>query len=203
VRASLADQTGPGASATLAIALGANLPGPGGSPLTTLIAVRPLLEARVQEWREGLPPPGEPATFRWSPLFETQPVGGPPGQPNYLNAVVLVDGPSPPHTKAAEALLEQLQGLEQHFGRERHERWAPRSLDLDLLWWGDLRCQTPRLHLPHPLWRERDFVLAPLAALDPNLAAALGRAALGPGSTAMALTGRAGWPEQLEGNRGG
>ena len=109
---------------------------------------------------------------------------------------------------AAEALLEQLQGLEQHFGRERHERWAPRSLDLDLLWWGDLRCQTPRLQLPHPLWRERDFVLAPLAALEANLGAALGgvalgQAALGPGGTAMALTGRAGWPEQLEGERGG
>lgn len=203
VRASLADQTGSAASTTLAIALGANLPGPVGSPLATLIAVRPLLEARVLEWHESLPPPGEAVTLRWSPLFETQPVGGPPGQPNYLNAVVLVDGPSPPHTTAAEALLEQLQGLEQHFGRERHERWAPRSLDLDLLWWGDLRCQTPRLQLPHPLWRERDFVLAPLAALEANLGAALGQAALGPGGPAMALTGRAGWPEQLEGDRGG
>ncbi len=199
MRASLADQTGPGASPTLAIALGANLPGPGGSPLATLIAVRPLLEARVQEWREGLPPPGKPATFRWSPLFETQPVGGPPGQPNYLNAVVLVDGPSSPHTAGAEGLLEQLQGLEQQFGRERHERWAPRSLDLDLLWWGDLRCHTPRLQLPHPLWRERDFVLTPLVALG----AAPGARALAPGGSAMALAGRPGWPEQLEGKHGG
>ncbi|MBD2422243.1 2-amino-4-hydroxy-6-hydroxymethyldihydropteridine diphosphokinase [Cyanobium sp. FACHB-13342] len=199
MRASLADQTGPGASPTLAIALGANLPGPSGSPLATLIAVRPLLEAGVQGWNQGLPPPGQPATFRWSPLFETQPVGGPPGQANYLNAVVLVDGPSPPHTTAAEALLERLQRLEQHFGRERHERWAPRSLDLDLLWWGDLRCQTPQLQLPHPLWHERDFVLAPLAALGEGP----GAKTLAPSCTAMVLPGRAGWPEHLEGNRGG
>ena len=185
------------------MALGANLPGPGGSPLSTLIAVRPLLEAKVRQWSQGLPGPGAPAAFRWSPLFETKPVGGPPGQPNYLNAVVLVDGPSPAHVpaaaEAAETLLGHLQELEQHFGRERHARWAPRSLDLDLLWWGPLHCQTPRLQLPHPLWSERDFVLAPLAALGEIPAAR----ALAAGCTAVALRGRAGWPEQLDDNRDG
>lgn len=214
MRASLADQTGSGATPTLAIALGANLPGPCGSPMATLIAVRPLVEASVRRWGESLPIPGEPVGFRWSPLFETQPFGGPPGQPNYINAVVLVDGliPPPPPAgldqqatnaaaDAAEKLLEHLQELEQRFARERQERWGPRSLDLDLLWWWDLRCHTARLQLPHPLWQERDFVLAPLAALGAahgaDVGAALGGKAPGPGCTAIALAGRSGWPEQL------
>ena len=190
MHASLADQPGGGATPSLAIALGANLPSHCGSPIATLIAVRPLLEASVRRWRQRLPIQRETTAFRWSPLFETQPVGGPPGQPNYLNAVVLVEGASLTDEAAAEDLLEHLQELEQHFGRERQERWGPRSLDLDLLWWGDLRCQTPRLQLPHPLWQEREFVLAPLAALE--------RTAPGPSCTAIALAGRTGWPEQLE-----
>ncbi|MCP9881774.1 2-amino-4-hydroxy-6-hydroxymethyldihydropteridine diphosphokinase [Cyanobium sp. Alchichica 3B3-8F6] len=193
MRASLADQTGGGATPSLAIALGANLPSRCGNPIATLIAVRPLLEASVRGWSQDLRRPGETTAFRWSPLFETQAVGGPPGQPNYVNAVVLVEGASvafEASADAAEDLLEDLQELEQRFGRERQERWGPRSLDLDLLWWGDLRCHTPRLQLPHPLWRERDFVLAPLAALE--------RTAPGPGCTAVALAGQPGWPEQLE-----
>ena len=201
MRASLADQTGGGATPSLAIALGANLPSRCGSPIATLIAVRPLLEASVRQWSQGLRRPGEPAGFRWSPLFETQPVGGPPGQPNYVNAVVLVEGASVAFeatADAAEDLLEDLQELEQRFGRERQERWGPRSLDLDLLWWGDLRCHTPRLHLPHPLWQERDFVLAPLAALAVGHGAVPEATGPGPGGTAIALAGRTGWPEQLE-----
>ena len=193
--ASLADQLSGGEAATLAIALGANLPSHCGSPIATLISVRPLLEASLQQWGQGLS--SRPTAFRWSPLFETEPVGGPPGQPPYINAVLLVEGlvkglaprsALGARAAAAEALLEQLQMLEQDFGRERQARWAPRSLDLDLLWWGDLNCDTPRLKLPHPLWRQRDFVLAPLAAL-----AGL---APGPACTVVALAGRPGWPEQ-------
>lgn len=189
MRVSLADQASGGDGPTLAIALGANLPSRSGGPVATLIAVRPLLEARVRQWARGLT--ARPAVFRWSPLFETEPVGGPPGQPPYINAVVRVEGLAEQQAPdSAEALLEHLQALEHHFGRERQARWAPRSLDLDLLWWGDLRCHTPRLQLPHPLWQERDFVLAPLAALageEPE-----------PGWSAVPLAGRPGWPEQLQ-----
>ena len=189
--ASLADQLSGGEASTLAIALGANLPNHCGSPIATLIAVRPLLESSLRQWGQGLS--SRPTAFRWSPLFETEPVGGPPGQPPYINAVLLVEGLAPrsavgARAAAAEALLEQLQKLEQDFGRERQARWAPRSLDLDLLWWGDLSCDTPRLQLPHPLWRQRDFVLAPLAALA-GLAPE-------PNCTVVALVGRPGWPEQ-------
>lgn len=157
--ASLADQAGAPADSppTLAIALGANLPSPAGEPVDTLLAVRPLLEGLLRELG------GEVC---WSPLFRTAPVGGPPGQPDYLNAAVLLS-PAPPASPAkALELLEALQGLEQRFARQRLERWGPRSLDLDLLWWGGLVCSSDQLELPHPRLLERSFVLAPLAAID-------------------------------------
>ncbi len=158
MRASLADQ-----ACTLAIGIGANLPSPAGEPLATLLALRPLLaEALAAQWGAwGLEGP----RLRWSPLVCSQAVGGPPGQPNYLNAVLLVEGDGAPQSARAEQLLERLQGLERQFGRERRERWGPRSLDLDLLWWGELRCSSENLVVPHPLWTQRAFVLAPLAAL--------------------------------------
>ena len=65
---------------------------------------------------------------------------------------------------ASLELLDALQGLEQQFGRNRsqEQRWGPRSLDLDLLFWGELRVDHPRLLLPHPRLHLRNFVLAPL-----------------------------------------
>jgi 7,8-dihydro-6-hydroxymethylpterin-pyrophosphokinase len=59
-----------------------------------------------------------------------------------------------------------LQQLELAFGRQRLEHWGPRSLDLDLLWWGDLTIEEPALQLPHPRWHQRAFVLAPLLAIE-------------------------------------
>jgi len=158
VRASLADQ-----AYTLAIGIGANLPSPAGEPLDTLRALRPLLaEALADQWGVwGLACP----LLRWSPLVRSQAIGGPPGQPAYLNAVLLVEGEGAPQPARGEQLLQRLQGLERQFGRERRERWGPRSLDLDLLWWGELECSGERLVLPHPLWSQRAFVLGPLAAL--------------------------------------
>ena len=184
VRASLADQAGgaagpgvlPGGAAQgcLALALGANLPSAVGDPRATLEALRPLLADTVLAWyRQGWDCPAGVADtaprLRWSPLFRTRPVGGPGGQPDYLNAVLLLEGPRPPDGPAAQRLLQDLQGLEQRFGRRRRERWGPRSLDLDLLWWGVLVWCSPRLALPHPRWHQRRFVLDPLAALDPAL----------------------------------
>jgi len=104
--------------------------------------------------------------LQWSPLFRTAPVGGPPDQPDYFNAVLLVRAEGVPQERRALELLDRLQQLERQFGRERRERWGARSLDLDLLWWGGLQCRSERLKLPHPLWRQRPFVLAPLAALQ-------------------------------------
>jgi len=142
---------------TLAVALGANL----GDPAATLVAVRPLLQVLL----EPLASPG--ALCHWSPLFRTAPVGGPPDQPDYLNAVVLLERPWPEADPLA--LLAALQELERRFGRERRERWGPRLLDLDLLWCGGQVCRQGTLELPHPRLSERAFVLAPLAVIEPRL----------------------------------
>ena len=165
----------------LAIALGANLPSPAGPPLATLLVVRPLLEELLKALVAA-----RGASVCWSPLFRTAPVGGPDGQPNYLNAAMLASTAGPPTPAAAMELLTGLQGLEQRFARRRHEHWGPRSLDLDLLWWGDLACDDAALQLPHPRLLERSFVLAPLAAIDAELVPP-GQPSGGPALTCQAL----------------
>jgi len=179
VGASLADQG-------LAIGLGSNLPSAAGGSIETLVALRPLLNALFPR-----------ARLQWSPLFRTAPLGGPAGQPDYINAVVLIEPACVPSAEVARELLEQLQALEQRFGRLREERWGPRTLDLDLLWWGDLRMESPELQLPHPRWSERAFVLAPLAALDRRFQASLERllAAADSGPAPQRLPPWEGWPE--------
>ncbi|MDP4503671.1 2-amino-4-hydroxy-6-hydroxymethyldihydropteridine diphosphokinase [Nonomuraea turcica] len=98
-----------------------------------------------------------------SPVYETDPVGGPPGQDPYLNAVVIAETILEPH-----ALLERALSVENAFGRERAERWGPRTLDVDLIVVGDLVFDDPDLTLPHPRAHERAFVLAPWADVDPQ-----------------------------------
>ena len=146
------------ADAPLAVALGANRPSAAGNPRQTLISVRPRLEAVIGDWAR------QSVRFRWSALLDTAPVG-PVDQPRYLNGVLLVEGiPSEPNQAAALRLLDDLHALERHFGRDRagEERWGPRTLDLDLLFWGELRLDHPRLVLPHPRLHLRAFVMEPL-----------------------------------------
>jgi 2-amino-4-hydroxy-6-hydroxymethyldihydropteridine diphosphokinase len=99
-----------------------------------------------------------------SSLYRTAPVGVPGEQPDYINAVAAVDTTLPP-----EELLQALLALEQRFGRERHTHLAPRTLDLDLLLYGDTVLDTPSLQLPHPRLHLRAFVLVPLAEIAPEL----------------------------------
>jgi 2-amino-4-hydroxy-6-hydroxymethyldihydropteridine diphosphokinase len=106
-----------------------------------------------------------------SPLYATRPVG-PPGQPEYRNAVAALDvrvRGTPGET--AVAVLRELKALERRYGRRARERWAPRELDLDLLVLGrhHVALHDPPLTVPHPLARERLFVLAPLCDLAPGL----------------------------------
>jgi 2-amino-4-hydroxy-6-hydroxymethyldihydropteridine diphosphokinase len=96
-----------------------------------------------------------------SALYETDPVG--PPQPRYLNAALLV------RTELeAEPLLDVLLGIEKELGRVRRERWGPRSIDLDLLWFDGTIHRSPRLTVPHPSLRERAFALRPLLDVAPG-----------------------------------
>lgn len=98
-----------------------------------------------------------------SSLYRSDPVG-PPGQPDYINAVAALDTRLEP-----EALLDALQAIEQMHQRVRKIHWGPRTLDLDLLLYGDQVISTPRLTVPHAYMTERNFVLWPLAELAPEL----------------------------------
>ncbi len=94
-----------------------------------------------------------------------------PGQPRYTNAVAALDTSLPPL-----ALLDALQGIENDQGRKRLERWGPRTLDLDILLFGDRVIDEPRLKVPHYQMQMRAFVLYPLAELAPGITLADGRA---------------------------
>lgn len=100
--------------------------------------------------------------IRHSPLYRSAPLG-PAGQPDYVNAVALLQT-----TLGAHALLDALQAIEQRHGRVRGTRWGPRTLDLDLLLYGDQQIETPRLRVPHPQLHRRAFVLVPLRDIAPE-----------------------------------
>ncbi len=98
-----------------------------------------------------------------SSLYRTTPVGL-AHQPDFINAVVEMFTVSP-----APTFLQQLFAVEAHFGRRRSVKNAPRTLDLDLLLYGDQTSTAPELTLPHPRLHQRAFVLAPLAEIAPQL----------------------------------
>ncbi|MFC6670723.1 2-amino-4-hydroxy-6-hydroxymethyldihydropteridine diphosphokinase [Marinobacterium aestuariivivens] len=130
------------------IGLGSNLDNPRGHVERALQQLADLPDTRL---------------FGHSSLYRSDPVG-PPGQPDYVNAVAGLDT-----TLEAHALLDELQALEQRHQRVRQERWGPRTLDLDLLLYGDKRIDSARLQVPHPYLCQRNFVLWPLAELAPEL----------------------------------
>ena len=99
-----------------------------------------------------------------SPLYQTPPIGGPSGQPDYLNAVIEI------HTGlSALELLQLCHQIEEHAGRIRDQHWEARTLDIDLLLMADLVMDVPRLTLPHPRLQQRHFVLLPLNDLAAEL----------------------------------
>jgi len=97
-----------------------------------------------------------------SPVYETDPVGG-PEQGAYLNAVVIAESALEPR-----ALLDRAHSVENTFGRVRLERWGARTLDVDLITVGDVVMDDPDLTLPHPRAHERAFVLVPWVRADPG-----------------------------------
>jgi 2-amino-4-hydroxy-6-hydroxymethyldihydropteridine diphosphokinase len=100
-----------------------------------------------------------------SSYFDTDPVGV-GAQPRYLNAAAVG---RPPAGMSPRALLDALMAIENERGRERPFGGAPRTLDLDLVLYGDVVVTEPGLEVPHPRFRERAFVLEPLAAIAPEL----------------------------------
>jgi 2-amino-4-hydroxy-6-hydroxymethyldihydropteridine diphosphokinase len=103
--------------------------------------------------------------LRASPVRETAPVGIPDEQPRFLNAVAVGETALSPRE-----LMTGLHAIERDRGRERPYEGAPRTLDLDLVLYGSLVAKEPDLTVPHPRFRERRFVLEPLAEIAPELA---------------------------------
>ncbi|MGL4767836.1 MAG: 2-amino-4-hydroxy-6-hydroxymethyldihydropteridine diphosphokinase [Formosimonas sp.] len=131
---------------TAYIALGANL---GDAPATVRRALSELAQL-----------PHTTLTAQ-SSLYRSPPFGENADGPDYINAVAQIQTTLTPHE-----LLDHLQRLEQHYGRERHYPNAPRTLDLDIVLYGDVVMQDERLTIPHPRMHERAFVLLPLSELD-------------------------------------
>lgn len=134
------------------IALGANIPSPAGSPPQTLVAAAEQLNSLGQ-------------VIAQSRLYSTAPVGY-ANQPRFVNAVVAIDTHLTPR-----ALLVSLLEIEHEFGRDRTNAIpnGPRTLDLDVLLYGDSNVSEPGLEIPHPRLPEREFVLVPLSEIAPEV----------------------------------
>ncbi|KGG16641.1 MULTISPECIES: 2-amino-4-hydroxy-6-hydroxymethyldihydropteridine diphosphokinase [unclassified Prochlorococcus] len=166
---------------SLSIGLGGNINSPIGPPELTLIKAKPYIEQVINVWTDTfLESNGSKNSlnlgvdlkinFHWSPLYLTEPIGGPKGQPNFVNAALVAEGGEleklNPSVLAAKDLLKRFLEIEKMFGRDRSNasiHWGPRSLDIDFLSWGNLKVQSSELTLPHPRLSERDFVIIPLA----------------------------------------
>ncbi len=119
-------------------------------------------ERTVRAALDALNEIGETLLLQASSLYRSGPVNAP--GPDYINAVAEIE------TKLdAVALLRELQAIETAFGRKRPYRHAPRTLDLDLLLFGDLTLDSPELKLPHPRLLQRAFVLHPLLEIAPDI----------------------------------
>ncbi len=97
-----------------------------------------------------------------APLYETLPYGN-THQPRFFNSALALETTLSPHP-----LLQQLKAIEQQLGRRHRERWGPREIDLDIIFYGQLQLHTPELTIPHPDYRNRCFVLQPLADIAPT-----------------------------------
>ena len=136
------------AGVTAYIGLGSNLENPVEQVKTALRELNKLPQSRL---------------LLQSSLYQSAPMG-PANQPDYINAVAAIET-----RLAADDLLSELQGLELLHQRVRKERWGPRTLDLDLLLYGERSINSERLVVPHPGLVERDFVLRPLFEIAPTL----------------------------------
>ncbi|HWI16932.1 MAG TPA: 2-amino-4-hydroxy-6-hydroxymethyldihydropteridine diphosphokinase [Vicinamibacterales bacterium] len=139
--------------------------GPDGPPsIRVAIALGSNLGDREANLAFGLSAlPGFITSLKQSTWHDTEPFGVSPDQPRYLNGVVIGET-----ELTARELLDRLLAIEQEAGRKRPSAMAPRTLDLDLILYGDKKIEEPGLAVPHPRFRERRFVLEPLAEVAPD-----------------------------------
>jgi 2-amino-4-hydroxy-6-hydroxymethyldihydropteridine diphosphokinase len=136
-------------------------------PVRCLIALGSNLGDRLENLRAGISGLSDAASIdvvALSPLYETAPVGGPENQGPYLNAALAAET-----TLDAAEVLALLHRIEASRERRRVEHWGPRTLDLDLLVYGDLVTDAAGLHVPHPRMHERRFVMVPVCDVAPDL----------------------------------
>lgn len=132
------------------ISFGANL----GDALGTIEQASELLRRRLS---------GSSNEYRLSRFFRTPPVGGPSGQPPFVNAVAAVETPL-----SAWEVWQAIREVEEHLGRVRFQRWEARRIDLDILLYGSDRIWTPQLKIPHPRMCMRRFILIPASDVAPD-----------------------------------
>lgn len=139
---------------------------PRANMVTVYIGIGSNLEQPIAQVEQAIQDMGalpDTRVLRSSPWYGSKAVG-PGEQPDYVNGVAELET-----SLAPLVLLEHLQGIERHHGRLRKERWGPRTLDLDILLYGNLQLDTPTLKIPHPDIDWRNFVLYPLADLVPDI----------------------------------
>tara|TARA_Y100001970_G_scaffold294012_2_gene445834 strand:+ start:1169 stop:1762 length:594 start_codon:yes stop_codon:yes gene_type:complete len=164
-------------SDTLAISLGSNLPSAIGSPFNTIINLRPIIEETICTWikKNNFETFNEDSKrnnlrFMWSPLFNTEPIEVNYKQPDFINTVLIIQGKllQPPCKESALLLLNEFKNLEIFYGRKKSDQnleHSPRTLDIDILWWGNLQVSNHELTIPHSRLFTRNFVITPISKI--------------------------------------
>jgi len=157
----------------LCISLGSNIDSKFGTPVNSLIESKCRIEKIINNLiNYNHAGQSEKNILKkicnWSSLYKTSPLGVIGKQPDYINCLLLVKGDLLPPSSIEQArfLLKEFQNVEKAFGRNKSledERWLPRPLDIDILWWDDLYINDDDFKIPHPRFQNRNFVISPLA----------------------------------------
>ena len=157
----------------LCISLGSNIDSKFGTPINSLIESKLRIQTIINNLinlnnERKIEKNISEKFFYWSSLYQTSPLGVVGKQPDYINCLLLVKGDLLPASSIEHArfLLKEFQNLEKEFGRNKlsgEQRWLPRPLDIDILWWDDLYINDDDFKIPHPRFQNRNFVISPLA----------------------------------------
>ena len=163
---------------SLCVSLGANINSKFGSPINSLIESRPQIEQIIYNLIRSTQENQFEKNFlkeifNWSSLYRTSPHETEVIQPDFINCLLLVESDllPIPSVEKAKYLLNAFKDIERNFGRIKsinEQRWLPRSLDIDMIWWDNLNIHDEELILPHPRFKIRNFVIAPLSEVLGN-----------------------------------